>query len=87
MSEKSWTIDELMCTCIARQVRDGDILAQGLATPLVAAGYMLAWHTHAPARDVCLGNRTDGMPRRCPFGLGNGSSRSGWTLQWLRLVL
>ena len=48
MSEYPWTIDELMCTCIARQVRDGDILAQGLATPLVAAGYLLAWYTHAP---------------------------------------
>jgi acyl CoA:acetate/3-ketoacid CoA transferase beta subunit len=47
MSEP-WTIDELMCVCIARQVRDGDVLAQGLATPLVAAGYLLAWHTHAP---------------------------------------
>lgn len=43
-----WTIDELICVCIARQVHDGDVLAQGLATPLVAAGYLLAWHTHAP---------------------------------------
>jgi glutaconate CoA-transferase subunit B len=43
-----FTIDELMCVCIARQVQDGDVLAQGLATPLVAAGYLLARHTHAP---------------------------------------
>lgn len=43
-----WTIDELMCACISRQVRDGEALAQGLATPIVAAGYLLAWHTHAP---------------------------------------
>ncbi len=42
------TIDEIMCVCIARQVRDGEIVAQGLATPIVAAGYLLAWHTHAP---------------------------------------
>jgi len=42
------TVDELMCVCISRQVRDGEPLAQGLATPLVAAGYLLAWHTHAP---------------------------------------
>lgn len=45
---EGYTIEELICTCIARQVKDGDILAQGLATPLVAAGYLLAWHTHAP---------------------------------------
>jgi hypothetical protein len=37
-----------MCVCISRQVKDGEVLAQGLATPLVAAGYLLAWHTHAP---------------------------------------
>jgi glutaconate CoA-transferase subunit B len=43
-----WTVDELICTCISRQVHDGEVLTQGLATPLVAAGYLLAWHTHAP---------------------------------------
>lgn len=48
MTEDSWTVDELICVCISRQVSDGDVLAQGLATPLVAAGYLLAWHTHAP---------------------------------------
>jgi glutaconate CoA-transferase subunit B len=39
---------DLMCACISRQVVDGEVLAQGLATPLVAAGYLLAWMTHAP---------------------------------------
>jgi acyl CoA:acetate/3-ketoacid CoA transferase beta subunit len=48
MSTLNWTVDELICVCISRQVRDGDVLAQGLATPLVAAGYLLAWHSHAP---------------------------------------
>jgi glutaconate CoA-transferase, subunit B len=43
-----YTIDELIAVCIARQVEDGDLLAQGLATPLVAAGYVLAQRTHAP---------------------------------------
>ena len=43
-----YTIDELISVCIARQVTDGDILAQGIATPLVMAGYLLAKHTHAP---------------------------------------
>ncbi len=43
-----YTVDELIAVCIARQVRDGDLLAHGLATPLVAAGYILAQRTHAP---------------------------------------
>ena len=46
MRTDQWSIDELICTCIARQVEDGDILAQGIATPLVASGYLLAWHAY-----------------------------------------
>lgn len=42
------TADDLMCVCISRQVEDGEVLAQGIATPLVAAGYLLAKLTHAP---------------------------------------
>lgn len=43
-----YTIDELICTCISRQVLDGEMLAQGINTPLVMAGYILAQCTHAP---------------------------------------
>ena len=43
-----YTIDELICVCIARQIEDGEVVAQGIATPLVAAGYILAKLTHAP---------------------------------------
>ena len=42
------TPDEIMVFCMARQVCDGEIVAQGLATPLVAAAYLVARHTHAP---------------------------------------
>ena len=45
---RTWTIGDLICVCISRQVNNGEIVAQGIATPLVAAGYLLAWHTHAP---------------------------------------
>ena len=48
LNSVAWTIDELICVCIARQVHDGEAVVQGIATPLVAAGYLLAWHTHAP---------------------------------------
>lgn len=43
-----YTPDELLCVLIARQVEDGEVVAQGLATPIVAAGYLLARHTRAP---------------------------------------
>jgi glutaconate CoA-transferase subunit B len=45
---KAFTTDDLICVCISRQIEDGQTLAQGIATPLVAAGYLLAKLTHAP---------------------------------------
>jgi acyl CoA:acetate/3-ketoacid CoA transferase beta subunit len=43
-----YTVDEMMCVCISRQVVDGEVLAQGINTPLVMAGFILAQCTHAP---------------------------------------
>lgn len=43
-----YSLDELISVCIARQIVDGELVAQGIATPLVAAGYLLAKCTHAP---------------------------------------
>jgi acyl CoA:acetate/3-ketoacid CoA transferase beta subunit len=43
-----FTVDEVISVCIARQITDGEVVAQGIATPLVAAGYLLAKLTHAP---------------------------------------
>jgi glutaconate CoA-transferase, subunit B len=48
LDQDAWTVDELICACISRQIEDGEMVAQGMATPLVAAGYMLAKLTHAP---------------------------------------
>ena len=44
----AFTTDDLICVCISRQIEDWQTLAQGIATPLVAAGYLLAKLTHAP---------------------------------------
>jgi glutaconate CoA-transferase, subunit B len=41
--------EDMMVVCMAHQVNDGEIVAQGLATPLVAAAYLLARRTHAPS--------------------------------------
>jgi glutaconate CoA-transferase subunit B len=43
------TPDEIMVVSMSRQVQDGDLLAQGIATPLVTAAYLLARLTHAPS--------------------------------------
>ncbi len=39
---------EVMIGAMAREVVDGELLAQGIATPLVACAYQLAKRTHAP---------------------------------------
>jgi len=44
----AYSVDELISVCICRQIKNGEIVAQGIATPLVAAGYLLAKLTHAP---------------------------------------
>jgi acyl CoA:acetate/3-ketoacid CoA transferase beta subunit len=43
-----FTPDEMIVVCMAAQIRDGEVVAQGIATPLVTAAYLLARHTHAP---------------------------------------
>ena len=42
------TPDEMMVVCISRQLKNGEIVAQGIATPLIGAAYLLARQTHAP---------------------------------------
>jgi glutaconate CoA-transferase subunit B len=42
------TPDEIMVVCMSHRVRDGELVAQGIATPLVATAYLLARRTHAP---------------------------------------
>jgi glutaconate CoA-transferase, subunit B len=43
------TPDEMMVVCISRQIQDGETVVQGIATPLIAAAYLLARRTHAPS--------------------------------------
>ncbi len=43
-----FTPDEIMVVCMSRQIKDGELVVQGIATPMVAAAYLLARRTHAP---------------------------------------
>ncbi|MBS7650179.1 MAG: CoA-transferase [Candidatus Bathyarchaeia archaeon] len=47
-----WTTDELMIVCMAREVENGDIMAQGLTTPMAIIAYYLAKATHAPEASI-----------------------------------
>jgi glutaconate CoA-transferase subunit B len=54
MNSGDYTLDELMSVCIARQVVNGEVLAQGINTPMLMTGFILAKCTHAP--DVYFGS-------------------------------
>lgn len=43
-----YTRSELMAVCISREIRNGDWVSQGIATPMVNCGLILAHRTHAP---------------------------------------
>jgi glutaconate CoA-transferase subunit B len=45
---REFSADEMIAACISRHIQDGDVVVQGLATPLTMAGYILAKLTHAP---------------------------------------
>ena len=65
-----YTIDELMSACIARQVVDGEVLGQGINTPMVMAGFILAKCTHAPQCSLRLGHRPIHLPGLGTTGRG-----------------
>jgi acyl CoA:acetate/3-ketoacid CoA transferase beta subunit len=48
VSASGWTIDELLCCVMARQIEDGDVLLEGIGTFLPTAAYELARAIHAP---------------------------------------
>lgn len=70
------TPDEIMVTCMARQIQDGEIVVQGLATPLVAAAYLLARATHAP--NLYFGSAIGQSVCREPAPLGLTRVESLW---------
>lgn len=48
MYSDDFTTDEMVIVCMAREIKDYDVMAQGIATPLVTNAYLLAKKTHAP---------------------------------------
>lgn len=89
-----WTIDELISVCISRQVVDGEMLAQGLNTPLVMAGFILARLTHAPnakfasaiGQSICQQWSPLGVTYQEDVWLKNGLLHAGFVVAALDLL-
>jgi acyl CoA:acetate/3-ketoacid CoA transferase beta subunit len=81
-----YTVDEMICVCISRQVENGEVLAQGINTPLVMAGFILAQMTHAPdvmfasaiGQSICREWGPLGVGRIEDFWLGRGLMHVGF---------
>ena len=71
-----YTIDELISVCICRQVVNGEVIGQGIATPLVMAGVLLAKLTHAP--DLWFASAVGGTLCRDWSPLGLTSIEKPW---------
>jgi len=82
------TPDEIMVVCIAHQILDGETVVQGLSTPLVAAGYLLARATHAPnlyfasaiGQGICRHPAPMGLTRVESLWLDNSLINEGFVL-------
>lgn len=89
-----YTIDELISVCIARQVVDGEVLAQGLNTPLVMAGFILGHLTHAPnakfasaiGQSICRRWSPLGVTYQEDVWLRNGLIHTGFVVAALDLL-
>lgn len=65
---REYTTAELMSVCMAREVRDGDLLLQGLYSPMVMVGCWLAKQTHAPNAVIFnVSQGIEGRPRYFPY--------------------
>ena len=75
-----------MSVCIARRIKPGDVAAQGISTPLVLAGYVLAKLTHAPdlrfasaiGQSICQDWAPVGLARAEDLWLGKALTTVGF---------
>ena len=79
-----YTIDELISVCICRQIVNGEVIGQGIATPLVMAGVLLAKLTHAP--DLWFASAVGGTLCRDWSPLGLTSIEKPWLDHGLALL-
>lgn len=61
-----YTVDELMATCMARTIKEGDTVYNAVAVPLPFTAIMLASKTHAP-NSIFWGGLLAGVNPQPPF--------------------
>ncbi|TAK32954.1 MAG: CoA-transferase subunit beta [Chloroflexota bacterium] len=82
MYASDYTLSELMCACIAREIEDGDLVILGSFTPLAYAAYILAKMTHAPNMCYVGYSAVDARPFRMSFTTSEAAATRGAAALW-----
>lgn len=79
---EDYSIAELMCANIARQINDLDVVILGSFTPLAYASYVLAKLTHAPDSVIVGYSAIDTLPFRLSFTGSEAAAMKGAAAHW-----
>lgn len=82
---EDYTVAELMCVAIAREIEDGDVIVLGSFTPLAYASYILAKITHAPNSTLLAYAAVDFRPFQLSFVRAESSATRGAACMWTML--
>ncbi|MEE8374326.1 MAG: CoA-transferase [Dehalococcoidia bacterium] len=82
---QDYSVAELMCVTLAREIEDGDVIVLGSFTPLAYASYILAKITHAPNSTLLAYAAVDFRPFQLSFVRAESSAIRGAALMWTML--
>ena len=82
---QDYSVAELMCVALTREIEDGDVIVLGSFTPLAYASYILAKITHAPNSTLLAYAAVDFRPFQLSFVRAESSAIRGAALMWTML--
>ncbi len=82
---QDYSVAELMCVTLTREIEDGDVIVLGSFTPLAYASYILAKITHAPNSTLLAYAAVDFRPFQLSFVRAESSATRGAALMWSML--
>jgi len=82
---KDYSVGELMCVTLAKEIEDGDVVVLGSFTPLAYASYILAKITHAPNMTLLAYASVDTRPFQLSFTRAEAAATRGAALMWTML--
>lgn len=82
---EDYSVAELMCVTLAKEIEDGDVVVLGSFTPLAYASYILAKITHAPNMTFLAYASVDSRPFQLSFTRAEAAATRGAALLWTML--